>query len=93
MAKYSEIKASNGIITLNSGNTTLELDTINWQYLNVSMIYNRVRVYINHSTEFVEVGTNDFTFILKDFAINHAKFEFVPSGGMEDCQFTYYLLK
>lgn len=95
MIKYSEIKSSNGIITLDEENPVHEINTTNWEYLKIYPVMGKVKIYINNSIDFIEVGANyginEFT--LRDFAINHLRFEFSDISGSMGCEFSYYLLK
>lgn len=92
--KYSEIKSSNGVIKFNSTDATKiqEFDCNNYEYLRVYMTIGGFKVYINNSNNFILVGGDNGLeeLVLKDFAINHVKFEFISdmSGQLQ-----YYLCK
>ncbi|UZW14351.1 hypothetical protein OSC52_00320 [Clostridium pasteurianum] len=92
MIKYSEIKTSNGTVTLNESNPTYKINTTNWEYLKIYSVVGTVKIYINNSTDFIEIRATD-EFILEDFAINNLMFEFSDISGSMGCEFCYYLLK
>jgi hypothetical protein len=92
--KYSIIKSSNGIVKFNASDATKtqEFDCDNYEYLRVYMASGEFKVYINNSNNFILVGGDNGLeeLVLKDFAINHVKFEFI--GDMSG-QLQYYLCK
>lgn len=92
--KYSTIKSSNGVIKFNSTDAIKiqEFDCDNYEYLRVYMTTGEFKVYINNSNDYILVGGNDGLneLLLKDFAINHVKFEFI---GDISGQLQYYLCK
>ena len=93
--KYSTIKSSNGVIKFSASDSTKiqEFDCNNYEYLRIYMINGSgFKVYINNSTDYILVGGNDGLneLLLKDFAINHVKFEFI---GDISGQLQYYLCK
>lgn len=91
--KYSKIKSSNGIVNFNSADSTKiqEFDCDNFEYLRVYGTTGVFKVYINNSVDYILVGGDGLSeLVLKDFAINHVKFEF--AGDMSG-QLQYYLCK
>lgn len=92
--KYSTIKSSNGVIKFNASDSTKiqEFDCDNYEYIRVYMTTGEFKVYINNSTDYILVGGNNGLneLVLKDFAINHVKFEFM---GAISGQLQYYLSK
>jgi hypothetical protein len=92
--KYSKIKSSNGVIKFNSLDSTKiqEFDCDNYEYIRVYMTTGEFKIYVNNSIDYILVGGNNGLneLVLKDFAINHVKFEF--AGDMSG-QLQYYLCK
>lgn len=92
--KYSKIKSSNGVIKFNASDATKiqEFDCNNYEYLRVYMLTGEFKIYINNSTDYILVGGDNGLeeLVLKDFAINHVKFEF---NGDISGQLQYYLCK
>ncbi|ADK14751.1 hypothetical protein [Clostridium ljungdahlii] len=95
--KYSEIKSSNGVIKFNASDSTKiqEFDCDNYEYLRVYMAMGGIKVYINNSSDFILVGGDNGLeeLILKDFAINHVKFELADIPGTATGSLQYYLCK
>lgn len=96
--KYSKIKTSNGLINLNiNDNTEIhEFDCDNYEYLKVYNISGRLRLYINHSNDYIVVGAGNglVEFELKDFQIDHIKFELDDLDGFPmEGYLQYYLCK
>ncbi|APM37813.1 hypothetical protein [Clostridium kluyveri] len=96
--KYSKIKTSNGMINFNINDDTKihEFDCDNYEYLKVYSASGRLKLYINYSNDYISIGAGNglIEFELKDFQINHVKFElddvpnFVGEGYLQ-----YYLCK
>ncbi|BAH05477.1 hypothetical protein [Clostridium kluyveri] len=96
--KYSKIKTSNGLINLNMNDNVEihEFDCDNYEYLKVYAAAGRLKLYVNHSDDYISIDVNGLIeFELKDFQINHVKFELddVPEGGVREGYLQYYLCK